>query len=78
MGLDDDATTITMTTGSTTSTVSTTEQPLERHPEDEFTKNPMVVIPDIDIEEEIPESSKEANAVEEIFPHRGWNPIKYR
>lgn len=33
---------------------------------------------DIEAEEEIQESSKEMEALEEIYHHKGWIPIKYR
>lgn len=38
----------------------------------------VIVMEEIEAEEEIPESSKEVEAVEEIFHHKGWIPIKYR
>lgn len=38
----------------------------------------VIVMHEIEAEEEIPESSKEVEAVEEIFHHKGWIPIKYR
>lgn len=38
----------------------------------------LIVMHEIEAEEEIPESSKEVEAVEEIFHHKGWIPIKYR
>lgn len=39
---------------------------------------PIVVMDDIEAEEEIQESSKEIEALEEIYHHKGWIPIKYR
>lgn len=42
------------------------------------TARPIVIMDDIEAEEEIQESSKEMEALEEIYHHKGWIPIKYR
>lgn len=53
------------------STSAVTDIPDHHHPV-------VIVMEEIEAEEEIPESSKEVEAVEEIFHHKGWIPIKYR
>lgn len=62
--------TILFTTPETTlGTSPTTPEPEEEK---------VVVVEDIEAVEEIPDSSKEVEALEEIYHHKGWIPIKYR
>lgn len=74
-----------MTVGNTTTT---------KKPDDNVEENPigaieltserpavypgMFLLEDFIPIEEMPESSREVEAAEEILPHSGWNPIKYR
>lgn len=76
----------------TTSTLGVTSSPkMDREPKffdpdlhsDDVEEPPppppvIVVMHEIEAEEEIPEASNEVEVMEEIAPHLGWIPIKYR
>lgn len=60
------------------STASTAEIPPDEVASSPAPNPELVVLGVIETLEEIPETSKEVEAFEEILPHKGWNPIKYR